>query len=175
MAGIATGLAFLSGLGLPQVLLWLLAFAITYELSTRTEVIKDKKVASIVAIVTGFLVLMAVPTAVITAISTMSTGMVVAAIAGLVLLSIFEVFNVRVLKQVPYEKDGVKGMTNEPHKPQHGHSTIASIAAIIVAIAIFAMAGGPALIGIPSLSLPFIPAYAWFVLLAIAAVYWIKQ
>lgn len=173
MAGIATGLAFLSGLGLPQVLLWLLTFAIVYELATRTNVVANDKIAAIIALVVGFLVLMAVPTAVITAISTMSTGMIVAVIGVLVVLSVFEMG--QILKPVYHGKDEEGKDIKTYERPIHAHSTIATIVALVVAVAIFAMAGGPALIGIPSLSIPFIPAYAWFVVLAIAAVYWVRK
>jgi hypothetical protein len=173
MAGIATGLAFLSGLGLPQVLLWLLTFAIVFELATRTGVVANDKVAALVALIVGLLVLMAAPTAVITAISTMSTGMIVAAIAGLVVLSIFEVGQITKPAYAGKDEDGKEKYVSV--KPHQAHSTIAGVIAFIVAIGIFVMAGGPALIGIPSLSLPFIPAYAWFVILAVAAVYWVRQ
>ena len=176
MAGIATGLAFLSGLGLPQVLLWLLTFAIVYELATRTKVIANDKIAAIVALVVGFLVLMAVPTAVITAISTMSTGMIVTAIGILVVVAMFEMGQVlHITPDITVGEDGKPVKVGETKKtPLQKHATIVSIIAVVIALAIFNMAGGLALIGIPSLSLPFIPAYVWFVILAVAAVYWVR-
>ena len=53
-----------SGFGLPEILLWVLAFAVVYTFASR---IMGKKAGALVSIALGFFVLMAAPAALITA------------------------------------------------------------------------------------------------------------
>jgi hypothetical protein len=166
MDGITTGLAFLSGLGLPQILLWVLTFAVVFEILKGLKIL-SRAPAAIVAMVVGFLVLLAVPVAVITAIATMSTGLIVAAIGFLVVLSIIAVGNIKVLG-IAKDSEG-KPYPVEEH-PFKVHGTKMTILAIAVAAVIFVAAGGPALIGISVL--PTISLGTWFLIVVGLAVLW---
>jgi len=167
MNGITTGLAFLSGLGLPQILLWVLTFAVVFEILKNLKIL-SRAPAAIVAMVIGFLVLLAVPVAVITAIATMSTGLIVVAIGFLVVLAIIEVGQIR--KSVPVSQDKEGKVTFGPGHPFEAHGTIMTILAIAVAAVIFFAAGGPALIGISVL--PTISLGTWFLIVVGLAVLW---
>jgi hypothetical protein len=166
MNGITTGLAFLSGLGLPQILLWVLTFAVVFEILKNLKIL-SRAPAAIVAMVIGFLVLLAVPVAVITAIATMSTGLIVVAIGFLVVLAIIEVGQIRKLIPIK-DKEGNEGY--QKAHPFEAHGTIMTILAIAVAAVIFFAAGGPALIGISVL--PTISLGTWFLIVVGLAVLW---
>jgi hypothetical protein len=167
MDGITTGLAFLSGLGLPQILLWVLTFAVVFEIIKKLNIL-SRAPAAIVAMVVGFLVLLAVPAAVIAAIATMSTGLIVAAIGFLVVLSILAVGNIHSIEKLK-DKDGNETGIQAVH-PFGKHGTKMTILAIVVAALIFIAAGGPALIGISVL--PTISLGTWFLIVVGLAVLW---
>lgn len=164
--GLTTGLAWLSGLGLPQVLLWVLTFAVVFEILVKLKVL-GRAPAAIVAVITGLFILMAVPGSVIAAISVMSTGMIVAAIGFLVVLALIEVGQIRVLGAVTDEKGKTHAVENHPFKV---HGRIMTLIVVAVAALIFILAGGPALIGITTL--PTIGMGTWIVVIVGIAVLW---
>jgi len=163
---LTTGLAWLSGLGLPQILLWVLTFAIVFEILVKLKIL-SRAPAAIVGVITGLFILMAVPGAVIAAIATMSTGLIVAAIGFLVVLALIEVGQVRGSMKAK-DKDGNE--FNQPVHPFHAHGKIMTIAVLVVAGLIFSMAGGPALIGIEAL--PTIGMGTWILVVVGIAVLW---
>ena len=165
--GLTTGLAWLSGLGLPQVLLWVLTFAVVFEILVKLKIL-SRAPAAIVGVITGLFILMAVPGSVIAAISVMSTGMIVAAIGFLVVLALIEVGQVRTAKPVTDEKGAIKGWTGV--HPFTGHGTIMTLVVLGVGALIFFMAGGPALIGIGAL--PTIGIGTWVLIIVGVAVLW---
>jgi len=167
MDGITTGLAFLAGLGLPQILLWVLTFAVVFEILTKLNIMK-RAPAAIVSVVVGLFILLAVPVAVIAAIATMSTGMIVAAIGFIVVLALIEVGQIGPRGVVAQDKDGNKEY-GRIH-PFSAHSTIMTIVVLAVAALIFWMAGGFALIGLPAL--PAIGMGTWILITVGLAVLW---
>jgi hypothetical protein len=166
MTDLTTGMAFLTGLGLPEVLLWVLSFAVVYGILTKVAIFKTKAPAALVSIIVGFMVLLAIPAGVISIIATMSTGLIVAAIGFLVLLALIEVSNAKPLHNV-----GTSDKPNyQPIHPFWKHGTIMTIIVIGVAALIFWMSGGAALIGLGAL--PAIGAGSWLLIIVGLAVLW---
>jgi hypothetical protein len=79
------GCAFTSGFGIAEILLWVLTFAIAYA---ALKHIINKRAAALIAIVMGFLVLMAIPSTLIAFIASMSTGLVALAIGLVAVLAV---------------------------------------------------------------------------------------
>jgi O-antigen/teichoic acid export membrane protein len=151
---VITGLAFLSSLGLAQVLLWVLAFAVIYGILISAGIFKGKAANTLISIVLALFVLMAAPLALISVIANMSTGLIALGIAILVLISFMEIAKV---------KDPVKGHW-------HGHNTWVALALVVIAGLIFVGSGGLALIGIGML--PTIGTGTWLLIIIGAAVLW---
>ena len=168
MDGLTTGMAFLAGLGLPEVLLWVLTFAVVYGILTKIKIFQTRAPAALVSIIIGFMILLAVPASVISVIATMSTGLIVAAIGFLVILSLIEVGNIGKQQIHKNDKGQVVGITRE--HPFSEYSTILTIIVIGIVALIFWMSGGAALIGLGSL--PAIGAGTWLLIIVGAAVLW---
>jgi len=163
MVDITTGLAFLTGLGLPEVLLWVLSFAVVFAVLTKLKIL-GRAPATLVSIVAGILVLMAVPAAAIQVIAGMSTGLVVLAIGIIALVAVLEVAQVR-----HFERDE-KGKIVDAHPWLTGHSTAVAAVLIVLAAILFVATGGLPLIGIAG-----IPVIGWgtaFLILVGIAVLW---
>jgi len=160
MDGITTGMAFLTGLGLPQVLLWVLTFAVVFAVLTKAKIF-GRAPAALVAIVAGVFVLMAVPIALISVIANMSTGLLVLATGILVFISLIFISGASTTIG-----SGDQARTVPWHM---GHGTaIAAVVLVLAAIAFF-VSGGAALVGIG------IPAFGfgtWLLVLVGMAVLW---
>ena len=165
--GLTTGLAYVAGLGLPQILLWVLTFAVVFEILTKLKIL-GRAPAAIVSVITGLFILMAVPGAVIAAIATMSTGLIVAVIGFLVVLSLIEVGQIGPHVLLGVDKDGNKKY-GRIH-PFSAHSKIMTMVVLGVAGLIFVVAGGPALIGLTAL--PAISMGTWVLVVIGVAVLW---
>jgi len=162
--GITTGLAFVAGLGLPHVLLWVLTFAVVYAVLTKAKVF-SRAPAALVSIVVGVFVLLAVPAAVIGVIGAMSTGLLIVATGILVLVALVEVAGAR---WIVTDKDGNRGIHPQGNWLT-GHTTAVAIGVLILTAAVFYISGGAALLGIG------IPAFGlgtWIVVLVGMAVLW---
>lgn len=163
MIDVTTGLAFLTGLGLPEVLLWVLTFAVVFAVLTKLKVF-GRAPAALVSIVAGVFVLLAVPAALITVIAGMSTGLVAIAIGILVLIAILEVAGTK-----HYVKDR-EGKVLDIQPWLTGHSTAVSAVLIVLAAIVFWVSGGAALIGFGTL--PVFGLGTWVVILVGIAVLW---
>jgi hypothetical protein len=155
--------AWIAGLGLPQVFLWVLAFAVVYAVLTKTGVL-DKKSAAIVAIVTGFYVLMAAPAAVVSVIANMSTGLVVLAVGIIALVAVLEISGAE-----KFEKDQ-EGKITARFPYLKGHSTAVAAILLVLAAVMFVAAGGLPLIGIAGI--PVIGYGTWLLIIVGIAVLW---
>lgn len=141
------GLTWLYGLGLPHVLLWVLTFAVTYAVLKN---IINKRSAALISIATGFFVLMAVPTALVGFLATMSTGLVALTIGVIALIAIVTVA-------------GAEGSYGK-------YKTVAAVAVVAVVVWMFVSQGGLALVGIPGIP-PITPA-TWLLIIVGIAVVW---
>jgi len=151
--GTACPITDLASLGLPEALLWVLAFAITFGILAELKIFK-RAPAALISIVIGFFVLMAAPASVIAVIATMSTSLVLVAVGLLVLTTL--------LFAGGFRFGGFYGKI-------HWLVELALIA--IVALA-FIGAGGLSLIGITLPTLAWIGSIPWILVIVGAAVLW---
>lgn len=162
MVDVTTGMAFLTGLGLPEILLWVLTFAVVFEILSKLQIMR-RAPAALVSIVVGFIVLLAVPAALITVIASMSTGLVALAIGILVFVALIEVSGAKWIVQTD---KGPRAMG-----PWHqGHGTAMAVIVLVLAAIIFWASGGAALIGISAL--PAIGMGTWLLIIVGVAVLW---
>jgi hypothetical protein len=164
-----TGMAFLTGLGLPEILLWVLSFAVVFGILTKLQIFgRGRAAPALISIVMGFLVLLAVPLALISVIASMSTGFLVVAIGLFVLMAAIELAGIQhpVIKP---DKDGKPTIAGYAH-PFSAHTTIMLIVLLALGGVIFWMSGGAALIGIGML--PTISVGSWLLIIVGGAVLW---
>ena len=91
----------LCGLGLPEILLWVLVFAVVFGILNIINIFgKDaagngtkagKKINAIVALVLAFFVMMAVPTALVAVMTSMTNSFVVIAIALVLIVAMLQI------------------------------------------------------------------------------------
>ena len=151
MVDVTTGMAFLTGLGLPEILLWVLAFAVTFGILVELKIFK-RAPSALISIVIGFFVLMAVPAAAISVIATMSTALILAAIGLLVLMTLLV-------------SGGVGGIYRK-------FSWVVELAIIALVALVFIGSGGLALIGITLPTLAFLGSIPWVLVVVGLAVIW---
>jgi hypothetical protein len=142
------GLTWIYGLGLPQILLWVLTFAITYA---ALKHLINKRAAALISIALGFLVLMAVPAALITFLASLSTGLVALAIGLVAFVSVL----------------AITGTLNVFYGQ---HLTAVALVVIIIVAAMFVGYGGLGYIGITGI--PAITSGMWVLILVAVAVVW---
>jgi len=144
----------LLGLGLPETLLWVLAFAIIFGVLTQLKIFK-RAPALLISIVAAFFVLMAAPAALITVIASMSSGLIVLAIGVIAIMALLAI---------------ATGGMNGPLVYWVKYSALVAIALVILAAILFTGSGGLALIGITSL--PSIGTIPLVLIIIGAAVLW---
>lgn len=164
-------------LGIGDILLWLLSFAIVYGILSMVNIPKQKSIQGIIAIVLAFMVLLAVPAALITTLSTLSTGLVVVMLGILVFLVLVEAAGMK-----HYEKRKITGKTEagEPYELPAleeiplftKHKEILAAALVIIAVLIFVGAGGLNLIGF-KLNID-ITGVAFLIMIILAVLWMIK-
>ena len=95
-------LVFLERLGFADILLWLLTFAIIYGVTSQVGegIPKSKAARAIIAIVVAFLVLLAVPTTLISILEKMSSGLVLVIIGIIAFIAFLEVAGIKVGKKI---------------------------------------------------------------------------
>ena len=149
----------LQQLGFGEVLIWLLTFAIVYGVLSHAGdkgVPRSQAARAIIAFVLAFLVLFAVPGALVNVLSSLSRGLVLVLVGLLVLIVILE-FAVGKTKGkiIDWTKDKETGRPVPVY--EHGgeavsilqhHGKWVAIALLIIAALLFVGAGGLALLGI---------------------------
>ncbi|MBR9682550.1 MAG: hypothetical protein GOV02_02655 [Candidatus Aenigmarchaeota archaeon] len=138
-------LAWLSNMGLPEIMLWLLSFAIVYGVIDKVKFIANREVNAIIAIVTAFLVLFATPIELIMVLSSMSQSLVLVVLGILVLFVFAEVAGLR-HKEVVFGPDG-KPLKEVDVPLFSANKTVTGIAFLIITILIFVGAGGLGILG----------------------------
>ena len=153
MVGVITGMASLTSLGLPEILLWVLAFAITFGILVELKIFK-RAPSALISIVIGFFVLMAAPASVIAVIATMSSTLVLVAVGLLVLVTLLFAGGF-----------GLGGFYGKIH-------WLVELALIAIVALVFIGAGGLALIGISLPTLAWIGSIPWILVVVGVAVLW---
>ena len=153
----ALDLTSLTNLGFPEVLLWLLSFAVVFGVLSQAGkegIPKDKSIRGIIAIVIAFMVLFATPASLIATLSTLSTNLLLVILALLTFIVFLEAAGVKVTQHHPdLKKQGVKAKIGEKSIFDH-YSTYFAIIFIVIVILLFVGAGGLNLLGFQNIALP---------------------
>lgn len=144
MADISTISQLVQRLGFADILLWLLTFAVVYGVMRQAMPKMRKEAVAIIGMVVGFLVIMAVPTSLISFISKMSSYLILLAMGILVLVIFIETLGLH--KEEWEVKEGKP--TNKKIKKTFLSHPIAIVALLIIVVLIFVGAGGLNLLGL---------------------------
>ncbi|HIJ98242.1 TPA: hypothetical protein H1009_04090 [archaeon] len=153
MSNHLTVLSQLERLGFPDLLLWLLTFAVVYGVLSQAKIPKSAASRAIISIVSGMLVLMAAPASLISVISMMSTNLILIVLGLLVLIVFTEASGVRLGK---YEGvHGKKGQepTRIPKRFYEEHPLEVGLVLIVLAALVFIGSGGLSLLGFQNINL----------------------
>ncbi len=154
-------LSQLERLGFPDLLLWLLTFAIVYGVLKQANIPKSEASRAIIAIVSGLFVLMAAPASLITIISKMSTNLILIVLGLLTLIAFLEASGTKVAHGVLVggnPKD--EGIYVRGRKPGRGaesvfkkHGLEIGIIVLILVGLVFVGSGGLSVLGIQNINL----------------------
>lgn len=155
----------LERLGFPDVLLWLLTFAIIFGVLTQTKMPKSSAARGILAIGIATLVMLSAPAGLIAFISQASSGLILVVIVLLVLIAFFEAAGVK--GEPVYDEKGnpVGRKTIFAQYP-----TYFGAALLIVALLVFLGAGGWNLLGFQDITLRGIGSQSMVGIIFLAAV-----
>ncbi|MEM5814856.1 MAG: hypothetical protein QXD77_03500 [Candidatus Aenigmatarchaeota archaeon] len=139
----------LQRLGFPDVLLWLLTFAVIFGILSQTQMPKSKASRGIIAIGIATLVMLSAPANLLLFLSEMSSGLVLVVIAVLILVAFVETAGVTATKQVARkdEKTGKTVFQNVSVPIFQAYGKIFAIIFVIIVMLIFLGAGGWQLLG----------------------------
>lgn len=167
----------LQRLGFPDMLLWLLTFAVVYGLLKQAQVPKSNASRGIISMVLAFIVMISAPVQMISVLSQMSSSLILVIVGILVLMVFFEVAGIK--KQVI--KETGKDKAGNPTYEKAGEITIFAayskvflIAFIIIALLIFIAAGGLGLLGVGNINLSFENSSSlFFIAIVVLAIIWL--
>jgi len=172
-----TTIASLQTLGLPEILLWLLSFALINGLLHQAQMPKSAASRTIIAIVAAFFVLFAVPDSMISVLAQMSSGLVLIIVGLLVLFVFFEVAGVKAHRDIEVTtKEGQTFKKREYLKVHEKYGMIFAAILGIMAILLFVGAGGLALLGwqMPDLT-PYTQISFLFLVVIIGMIAWMVK
>ncbi len=137
-------LVWLSSMGLPEILLWLLSFAVFFGVLEKVKFIPNKEINAIISIVVAFLVLLATPIELLAVLSSMSQSLILLVLGVIVLLVFLEVAGI---KHYEYSKDKDGNVTPIEVSFFSANPKVTAIGFLIIAILIFVGSGGLELLG----------------------------
>lgn len=149
----------LINMGFPQILLWLLTFAIVYGVLSQAGdggIPKSQGTRAIIALVSAFFVLFSIPNNLIEFISKISSSMIMVIMGLLVFIVFLEAAGIRGKKEevaIYDDKGKVIGTKPVQRNIIEQYSTMFAIAFLIIAGLIFVGAGGLELIGMPNIQM----------------------
>ena len=129
-------LTTLQNLGFPEILLWLLSFAIVYGVLHQVKLPQSNAARAIISIVIGFLVILSAPIEIISFLSKLSSALVMVVLGILILLVFLEIAGI-----------GKGGTLIKKHEVYF------AAALVIIAVLVFVGAGGLQLIGFPQIDI----------------------
>ncbi len=142
------GIQFLDRLGFPDIVLWLLSFALVYGILGQVKIPKSNIARAIIALVAAFFVLMSAPAQLISVLSSMSTGLVVIIMGLLVFIVFLEAAGVKLGKvEKSRTEKGVELKQEVHYRVFEKHSKEFTALLIIFALVVFIAAGGMNLLG----------------------------
>lgn len=170
------GLAEIERLGFPDILLWLLTFAVVYGVLTQVKVPQSNAARAIIAIVTGFLVLLAAPAQLESVLSQVSANLILVVLAILALIVFLEVAGVKTRGKMYFDKEGKRIYEHDnPISYLEYHGKIAAAVIILIVIVIFVGAGGLSLIGLPNIPQINTTGSFFFIVIIIAVIWMIAE
>lgn len=143
----------LQNLGIAQILLFLLSFAVVYGLLKQYKVPKSNVAQAMIGIAIAFLTIMAAPVALVNVLTEMSANLILVAVGILVLIIFLEVAGIKVRAPAYDEKGNYIGPVEEPVSIFVRYGYAFAIVLGIIAILIFINAGGLGLIGVQNINL----------------------
>lgn len=158
----------IANITLPEILLWLLTYAIVYGVLSQVGgggIPKSKSARSIIAIVAGFFVLMSQPAELLAVLSQMAGDMLLVIIGILVFLVIVESMGLKIKDQ--QEKKSII--------EHEALNKILLIFLAIIAVAIFISAGGLRLLGWEGRIFNIDWNTLLFLIIVIAAIWWMAS
>ncbi len=165
----------LQRLGIGDVMLWMLTFAIIYGVLSQAKIPEQKPIRAIIAMVVGFFVILAAPSTFIATLANLSTGLLVAVLVLLVALIFIEVGGLKHFEKYAFgekDKEGNLNVRDVKHKKiGERNPYLVVIILLIFALLIFLAAGGAQFLGFKSLP-QFDVLGAVFLIVIILAVIW---
>jgi len=149
----------LERLGFPDLLLWLLTFAIVYGVLSQIKMPKSAASRAIIGIVSGLFVLMFAPATLISIISKMSTNLILLVLGLLVVIIFLEASGVKVAHGEIVASQGGKPVYVKNKKVSRGaesvfrkHSVEFGILILILVALVFIGSGGLSILGIQNIN-----------------------
>ncbi len=174
----AIDLTQFQNLGLPEIVLWMLSFAIIYGILDQAKVPQSKASRGIISIVIAFFVLLSAPVALITFLSNMTSSLVLVLVGLIVLIIFLEVAGLKFSGERAYknEKGEVVHKESEPITIFVKYGYMFAIAFIIIAALIFVNAGGLQTLGINiNLSSAATTTTAFFIFIILAVLWMVAE
>jgi len=152
----ALDLTSLANLGFPEILLWLLTFAVVYGILShagKDGIPKSPAARAIIGLVSAFFVLFSVPASMISVLSQMSSSLVLVLLGLLVFIVFLEAAGIKVDKEkiVVDEKGKPISKMGEKVKIFEAYPILFGVAFLVIALLIFVASGGMALLGFPTI------------------------
>ena len=174
----AIDLTQFQNLGLPEIVLWLLSFAIVYGILDQAKTPQSKASRGVISVVIAFFVLLSAPSALITFLSNMTSSLVLVLVGLLVLIVFLEVAGLKVSGERIYYDEKGKAVHKEGESTtifvKYGY--IFAIAFIIIAALIFVNAGGLQTLGINiNLSGAATTTTAFFIFIILAVLWMVAE
>ncbi|MBU3897101.1 MAG: hypothetical protein KJ697_04180 [Nanoarchaeota archaeon] len=176
----ALDMAMLTNMGLPEILLWLLSFAVFYGVLSQVKMPENRESRAIISIVAAFFVLLATPTSLIEVLSGMSSSLILVVLGLLILMIFMEIAGIK-HKEPTYDIDQKTGKathTGFKDIPLLAHHKYAAFAVfLIIAVLIFMSSGGMELLGFPAINMSSsgMTSIVFFIVIILAIVWMIGQ
>ncbi len=173
-------ITFLQGLGLPQILLWLLTFAVVNGVLSQAGTPKSRFARGIISIVLAFLVILSTPAGFISTLAQLSSSIVLVLIGILLLVVFLEVGGIKAhveVQEVDEEGKPTGRKTTQPVSIFEKYGKVFGLAILIIALLIFVNAGGLGLLGLQGIAMSeqATLTIAFFILILIAVVWMVAN
>lgn len=136
----------LARLGLPDVLLFLLSFAVLYGLLSQAKIPNSREAQALIALAVSFLIILAAPSSLLLFISRLSSSLVLVLLGVLLLVVLLESFGLR--KTIEYHDPRTGKYKTKDATWLTWHPRIFGAGLILVALLVFFGAGGFQFLGI---------------------------
>ncbi|NOZ81876.1 MAG: hypothetical protein GXO63_01875 [Candidatus Micrarchaeota archaeon] len=163
-------------LGIPELMLWLLTFAVVYGVLSQVNIPKSNSARVIIALVSGFMVLFSAPAELVSVMSQMASSLILVVIGLLVLIIFLEIAGVKFKEPEVITPDGKTIKEGVTANVFEKYSHIFAVIFIIIAFLVFVNAGGLELLGLRSVYIPQnITSWAFLIIVIVAIWFMIKE